>query len=79
MYYKTHYNIKVISLQLIKINEKEKARENQKKFWNFCFIDNAKPFACVDHSKLENSSRDENTRLPYLSPMKPVYRSISNG
>ena len=52
MYYKTHYNIKVISLQLIKINEKEKARENQKKFWNFCFIDNAKPFACVDHSKL---------------------------
>ena len=30
----------------------EKARENQKKFWNFCFIDNAKPFVCVDHSKL---------------------------
>ena len=28
----------------------------------FCFIDYAKAFACVDHNKLENSSRDGNTR-----------------
>ena len=30
----------------------EKAREFQK---NICFIDDAKAFDCVDHSKLENS------------------------
>ena len=29
----------------------EKAREFQK---NFCFIDYAKAFDCVDHNKLEN-------------------------
>ena len=34
----------------------------------FCFIDYAKDFACVDHNKLENSSRDGNTRPSYLSP-----------
>ena len=35
----------------------EKARE----FWNniyFCFTDYSKVFDCVDHNKLENSSRD---------------------
>ena len=32
-------------------------------------------FDRVDHNKLENSSRDGNTRLPYLSPEKPVCRS----
>ena len=37
----------------------EKAREFQK---NFCFIDYIKAFDCVDHNKLENSSRDGNTR-----------------
>ena len=42
----------------------EKAREFQK---NFCFIDYSKVFECVDHNKLENSSRDGNTRPPYLS------------
>ena len=31
----------------------EKAREFQKNY--FCFIDYAKAFDCVDHSKLENS------------------------
>ena len=41
----------------------EKAREFQK---NICFIDYAKAFDCVDHNKLENSSRDGNTRPPYL-------------
>ena len=38
----------------------EKAREFQKNIY-FCFIDNAKAFDCVDHNKLENSSRDGNT------------------
>ena len=32
----------------------EKMREFQK---NICFIDYAKTFDCVDHNKLENSSR----------------------
>ena len=44
----------------------------------FCFIDYAKAFDCVDHNKLENSSRDGNTRLPYLSPEKSVCRIRSN-
>ena len=41
----------------------EKAREFQKNIY-FCFIDYAKTFDCVDHHKLENSSRDGNTRPP---------------
>ena len=52
----------------------EKAREFQKNI-NFCFIDYAKTFDCMDHNKLENSSSDENTRQPYLPSKKPVYRS----
>ena len=43
----------------------EKAREFQKNIY-FCFIDYAKAFDCVDHDKLENSSRDGNTRPPDL-------------
>ena len=42
-----------------------KAREFQKSIY-FCFIDYAKAFDCVDHKKLENSSRDGNTRPPDL-------------
>ena len=42
------------------------------------FIDCAKAFDCVDHNKLDNSSRDGNTRPPYLPPVKPVCRSRSN-
>ena len=41
----------------------EKAREFEKNIY-FCFIDNAKAFDCVDHNKLENSSRDRNARAP---------------
>ena len=37
-----------------------KAREFQKNIY-FCFIDYAKAFDCVDHNKLENSSRYGNT------------------
>ena len=36
----------------------KKAREFQK---NICFNDYAKAFDCVDHNKLENSSRDGDT------------------
>ena len=31
-----------------------------------------------DHNKLSNSSRDENTRPPYLPPEKSACRSRSN-
>ena len=47
----------------------KKAREFQKNIY-FCFIDYAKAFDCVDHNKLENFSRDGNTRPPDLPPEK---------
>ena len=47
----------------------EKAREFQK---NICFIDYVKAFDWVEHHKLENSSRDGNTRPPDLLPENPV-------
>ena len=50
----------------------KKAREFQK---NICFVDYVKAFDCVDHNKLENSSRDENTRPPDLPPEKSLCRS----
>ena len=52
----------------------EKARELQKNiyFWY------AKAFDCVDHNKLENSSREGNTRPCDLLPEKSVCRSRSN-
>ena len=52
----------------------EKAREFQKNFY-FCFIDYAKAFDCVDHSKLESPSKDGNT-LP--ASEKSACRSRSN-
>ena len=54
-----------------------KKQEFQKNIY-FCFIDYGKDFDFMDHNKLENSSRDGNTRPPYLPPKKSVYRSISN-
>ena len=45
----------------------EKPREFQKNIY-FCFIEYAKAFDCVNHNKLENSSRDGNTRPPDLPP-----------
>ena len=39
---------------------------------------NAKAFYCVDHNKLENCSRDGNTRPPDLPPEKSICRSGSN-
>ena len=53
----------------------EKARVFQKKT---SFIDYTKGFDCVDHNKLKNSSRDGNTRPPYLPPEKHVCRSRTN-
>ena len=58
----------------------EKAREFQKNIY-FCFIDYAKTFHCVDHSKLEKMSifsKDGNTRPPDLPLEKPICRSGSN-
>ena len=55
----------------------EKAREFQKNDY-LCFIDYAKAFDYMDHNKLENSYRDGNIRLPYLSPEKPICGSRSN-
>ena len=52
----------------------EKARGFQKNIY-FCFIDYAKASDCVDHNKLENGSRDGNTRPPYPPPEKSVCRS----
>ena len=42
------------------------------------FIDFAKAFDCVDHSKLWKILRDRNTRPPYLPPEKSVCMSRSN-
>ena len=55
----------------------KKARAFQKNIY-FCFIDYDKVFDCVDHSKLENSERDGNTRPPDLSLEKPICRSGGN-
>ena len=57
------------------IIEKE---ESSKKHFSFCFIDYAKAFDCVDHSKLENSERDGKTRPHDLPLEKSVCRSGNN-
>ena len=53
----------------------KKAGEFQK---NICFIDYTKAFDCGSQQTVENSSRDGNTRPPYLPPEKLVCRSRSN-
>ena len=56
----------------------KKATEFQKNIY-FCFIDYAKAFDCVDHSKLwKILKRDGNIRPPHLSSEKPICRSGSN-
>ena len=55
----------------------EKTREFQKNIY-FCFIDYAKAFGSMDHSKLENSERDGHTRPPDLPLEKSVCRSRRN-
>ena len=54
-----------------------KKQEIQKNIY-FCFINYAKALDIVDHDELVNSSRDGNTRPPYLPPEKSVCRSRSN-
>ena len=61
--------------QICTIRWIKKPREFQK---NICFVDYAKAFDYVDHNKLENSSKDGNTRPPDLPPEKSVCRSRSN-
>ena len=46
-----------------------KKQESSRKNIYFCFIDYAKAFDCVDHSKLWKILRDGNTRPPDL-PMQ---------
>ena len=80
-------NIQMFKLVLEKAEEPEiklpssvgssKKQEFQKHNY-FCFIDYAKAFDCVDHSKLENSERDGNIRPPDLPLEKPICRSGSN-
>ena len=55
----------------------KRAGEFQKNIY-FCFIDYTKAFDGVDHNKLENSSRDGNTRQPDLPPEKSVCLSRSS-
>ena len=82
-----YVNFQMFNLDLEKAEEPEvklptsvgslkKSKEFQKNI--FCFIDYAKAFDCVDHNKLENSSREGNTRPPYLPPEKSVCRSGNN-
>jgi len=54
-----------------------KKQEFQKNI-QFCLIDYAKAFDCVDHNKVENSEGGGNTRPPDLPPEKSVCRSGSN-
>ena len=55
----------------------ENAREFQKNIYLY-FIDYAKALNCVDHNKLEHSSRNGNTRPSDLHPEKSVCRLRSN-
>ena len=55
----------------------KKAREFQRNIY-FCLIDYVKAFDYVDQNKLENSSRDGNTRPPDLPLEKSVCRSGSS-
>ena len=65
--YKLHLEKAIANIHWIT----EKARDFQKNIY-FYFIDYAKALDYVDHNKLENSSRNGNTRPPYLPPEKPV-------
>ena len=55
-----------------------KKQESTRKKIYFCFIDYTKAFYYVGHNKLENSSRNRNSRPPDLPPEKSVFRSRSN-
>ena len=54
-----------------------KKQESSRKTSTSALLTMLKPLT-VDHNKLENSSRDVNTRPPYLPPEKSGCRSRSN-
>ena len=54
-----------------------KKQENSRKTSTPASLTMLKPFDCVDHNKLESSSRDGNTKPPFLPPEKTVCRSGS--
>ena len=56
----------------------KKAREFQINIYFCFFFDNAKAFDCVNHNKLEDSSRNGNIRPSDQHPEKSVCRSRSN-
>ena len=61
---------------LTSVGSSKKAREFQKNiYFGFNYV---KAFNCVDHNKLENPSRDGDTRTLYLPPEKSVCRSRGN-
>ena len=60
------------------IGSSKKKENSRKKKIYFCFIDYAKAFDSVDHNKLENSSRDGNTRPSFLPSEKLICGSRSN-
>ena len=47
------------------IESQKKQRDSREKNIYLCFIDYAEAFDCVDHKKLENSSKDGNDRPLY--------------
>ena len=84
-------NFQMFKLDLEKVEEPEiklltsvgsvKEQDNSRKTSTSALLRStqSKGFDCVDHNKLENSSRDGNTRPPDLPLEKSVCRSGSNG
>ena len=81
-------NFQMFKLDLEKAEEPEiklptstgswKTLESSRKTSTSALLTYTKAFNCVDHDKLENSSRDGNTRPPDLPREKSVCRSRSN-
>ena len=81
-------NFQMFKLDLEKAEETEikmptsfgssKKQESFRKHLLMLFIDYAKALDCVDHNKLENSSRDGNARPSDLPLEKSVCRTRSN-
>ena len=55
-----------------------KKQENSRKTSSSASLTTLKPLTVWITTNVENSLRDENTRPPYLSPEKSVWRSRSN-
>ena len=64
-------NLPANACQCLYRESMEKAREFKKNIYLFS-VDYTKAFDCVDHNKVENSQRDENSWPSYLPPKKPV-------